>query len=101
MKKYLKPNYIPPVPYPPILVVPLLMILVLPITKFDRKDHAQLFENTTYHSIKEFKAFLGEDGFELYKLSDFVDLCNNEEFNPAQYWLSYIYLKIEPQTNFF
>lgn len=33
---------------------------------------------------------MGCENFELCSISDFMDLCNNEEFYPINYWLGYI-----------
>lgn len=78
-----------------------LLIVLLPVAKFDRKWHAEHYENCTFNSIDEFESTLYSDishapGYEIYNLSDFMDLCNDEYFFPDNYWLSYVYLENVP-----
>jgi len=66
------------------------IIILIPLNNDDRVNGRGVAEsiehNTTLETIQKEH---GED-IEGYSLSDFMDLCNNQEFNPDSYWVSYI-----------
>lgn len=63
-------------------------ILLLPIDKYDRRSHAEFFENTLFDE-HQLKNEIPED-VTIMTLSEFMDLCNDEELNLDKYWVSYI-----------
>ena len=63
-----------------------MIIVLLPITLFDRKQ-AERIENC--ESSNENVKKIIEQSI-CMEISDFMDLCNNQEFDIEQYWLTYI-----------
>ena len=63
-----------------------MIIVLLPITLFDRKQAEQI-ENC--ESSSEIVKKIIEKAI-CMEISDFMDLCNNQEFDIEQYWLTYI-----------
>jgi hypothetical protein len=69
-------------------IVDSIRVLLYPIDNHDRRTDAEHIENNGY-TIDELMSGLPPD-VEVYTLSEFMELCNNEEFNPDSYWVSYI-----------
>jgi hypothetical protein len=63
-----------------------MIIVLLPITLFDRKQAEQI-ENCE-SSSENVKKIIEQSI--CMEISDFMDLCNNQEFDIEQYWLTYI-----------
>lgn len=69
-------------------IVDSIRVLLYPIDNHDRRTDAEHIENNGY-TIDELMSGLPND-VSVLTLSEFMDLCNNEEFNPDSYWVSYI-----------
>jgi hypothetical protein len=67
------------------------MIVMLPIDKFDRRRDAEHLENNTLNEIQvqEWK----DKGAAVLQLTEFMDLCNDQEIDLGGYWISYITLE--------
>jgi hypothetical protein len=63
-----------------------MIIVLLPITLFDRKQ-AERIENCELSNENVKKIIEQSICMEIF---DFMDLCNNQEFDIEQYWLTYI-----------
>lgn len=66
-------------------------VVLLPIDQFDRRRHAEYWENTSM-TAGEVKGITDKGG-SLYTLSDFMDLCNDQALDMEKFWISYITLK--------
>jgi hypothetical protein len=66
------------------------MIVMLPIDKFDRRRDAEHLENNTLNKVQvqEWR----DKGAAVLQLTEFMDLCNDQEINLGGYWISYITL---------
>ena len=64
------------------------MIVMLPIDKFDRRRDAEHLENNTLNEIQvqEWR----DKGAAVLRLTEFMDLCNDQEIELGGYWISYI-----------
>ena len=64
------------------------MIVMLPIDKFDRRRDAEHLENNTLNEIQvqEWR----DKGAAVLALTEFMDLCNDQEIDLGGYWISYI-----------
>ena len=69
-------------------IVDSIRVLLYPIGNHDRRTDAEHIENNGY-TLVELETVLPND-VQVYTLSQFMDLCNDEEFNPDSYWVSYI-----------
>jgi len=69
------------------------LILLFEINFFDKKD-AENIENNTYNADQLLQildmAIDKETTIGVYSLSDFMGLCNNQEINLEDYWITYI-----------
>jgi hypothetical protein len=67
------------------------MIVMLPIDKFDRRRDAEHLENNTLtqDQVQEWR----DKGAAVLALTEFMDLCNDQEIDLGGYWISYITLK--------
>lgn len=67
------------------------MIVMLPIDKFDRRRDAEHLENNTLNKVQvqEWR----DKGAAVLQLTEFMDLCNDQEIDLGGYWISYIILK--------
>jgi len=63
-------------------------IVMLPIDKFDRIRDAEPMENNTMgpQQIDELRT----RGAAVLELSEFMDLCNDQQIDLGGYWISYI-----------
>lgn len=52
-------------------------------------------EELEFETLEDLQKTLKTTDFELYTLSDFVDLWNNEEVDPDEYWIGYVNLDEE------
>jgi len=66
------------------------MIVMLPIDKFDRRRDAEHLENNTLNQVQvqEWR----DKGAAVLRLTEFMDLCNDQEIELGGYWISYITL---------
>ena len=66
------------------------MIVMLPIDKFDRRRDAEHLENNTLNKVQvqEWR----DKGAAVLALTEFMDLCNDQEIDLGGYWISYITL---------
>jgi len=66
------------------------MIVMLPIDKFDRRRDAEHLENNILNEIQvqEWR----DKGAAVLRLTEFMDLCNDQEIELGGYWISYITL---------
>jgi hypothetical protein len=64
------------------------MIVMLPIDKFDRRRDAEHLENNTLtqDQVQEWR----DKGAAVLALTEFMDLCNDQEIDLGGYWISYI-----------
>jgi hypothetical protein len=69
-------------------IVDSIRVLLYPIDNHDRRTDAEHIENNGY-TLEELETVLPND-VSVLTLSQFMELCNNEEFNPDSYWVSYI-----------
>jgi hypothetical protein len=69
-------------------IVDSIRVLLYPMDNHDRITDAEYIENNGY-TLEELETVLPND-VSVLTLSEFMDLCNNEEFNPDSYWVSYI-----------
>jgi hypothetical protein len=67
------------------------MIVMLPIDKFDRRRDAEHLENNTLNEIQVQE--LRSRGAAVLALTEFMDLCNDQEIDLGGYWISYITLE--------
>jgi hypothetical protein len=67
------------------------MIVMLPIDKFDRRRDAEHLENNTLNKVQvqEWR----DKGAAVLQLTEFMDLCNDQEIDLGGYWISYITLE--------
>ena len=67
------------------------MIVMLPIDKFDRRRDAEHLENNTLNQVQvqEWR----DKGAAVLRLTEFMDLCNDQEIDLGGYWISYITLE--------
>ena len=63
-------------------------IVMLPIAKFDRRKDAEHLENNTMDQIQV--EDLRTRGATVLALTEFMDLCNDQELDLGEYWISYI-----------
>lgn len=68
---------------------PKVKIVLLPTNEYDRRSYAERYENTTYKTFKEAREVFGENAG-ICELTDFMDMCNDQEMNLEQYWITYI-----------
>jgi len=63
-------------------------ILVFPVSKYDRREDVEFIEGNTYliDTLETIPNDIGD-----YSLSDFVTLCNDEEFNIDGHWITWVY----------
>lgn len=62
-------------------------VILLPVGFFS-KEAAYGIENTTLTNLYDVNFM--EDGGEAYRLSEFIDACNNREIDFSKYWLTYV-----------
>ena len=63
-------------------------IVMLPIDKFDRRRDAEHLENNVFSNedIKQWQ----DKGAAVLALTEFMDLCNDQQLDLGEYWISYI-----------
>lgn len=63
-------------------------IVMLPIDKFDRRRDAEHLENNVLanEDIKQWQ----DKGAAVLALTEFMDLCNDQQLDLGEYWISYI-----------
>ena len=62
-------------------------VILLPIDIFNR-EKAESIENTILTNLYDVDFM--KDGGEAYRLSEFMDACNNQEIDLSKYWLTYV-----------
>lgn len=67
-------------------------VILLNVNHLDEISRTDLegIEGMTFNNNSELCNHLKSDKFKLYNMSDFVDLCNNEEFNVDDHFVTYI-----------
>lgn len=78
-------------------------IVLLAVDIFDRRQHAEFIENEEFKNIKEVYSLLQKDidteltdgEVLIYKLTDFMDACNDQELELDLWWVSYVTIKNE------
>ncbi len=68
-------------------------IVLLPIQNGNCRTQLEGFENENFENKNYAIELINDYGckdFEIYNLSDFMDLCNDELFEPNKFWLGYI-----------
>ena len=75
-------------------------IVLADVNSFDRRNFAEDIEDKTFNTFDEFKNFIGDEreingcyNLLYYNLSDFMDMCNDQEINLENYWVTYINIK--------
>lgn len=75
-------------------------MVLFPVNSFDRHEQPERFEAQTYNDLEAFKGALKDDlghstfgDLRVYRLTDFMEMCNDEEINLCDFWVSYIYTK--------
>ncbi len=63
-------------------------------TEIDRRDLENI-EDQSFKTLEDLQNELKTTNFEIYTLSEFMDLWNNEEVTPEQNWIGYINLEEE------
>ena len=66
------------------------MIVMLPVSQFDRRRDAEHLENNTMNQIQVDE--LRSRGAAVLALTEFMDLCNDQDIELGEYWISYITL---------
>lgn len=64
------------------------MIVMMPIAKFDRRKDAERLENDTMDMVQVNE--LRDRGAAVLALTEFMDLCNDQQIDLGGYWVSYI-----------
>lgn len=64
------------------------MIVMMPIAKFDRRKDAEHLENNTMDLIQVNE--LRARGAAVLALTEFMDLCNDQQIDLGGYWISYV-----------
>lgn len=62
-------------------------VLLYPVESHDRRGDAEFIENNGYfkHELENLPSDVRD-----YTLTDFMDMCNNEEIELDAYWVSYV-----------
>lgn len=72
-------------------------IILIPVRGITNgRKKCELIENSEFKSIRAVKLFLAKERvkkYSVYSLTDFMDLCNNQEIVLDNYWLSYFKIK--------
>lgn len=63
-------------------------ILLFLVDKYDRRTDVEFIENNVY-DLHQLETAIPNDVWVL-TLSEFSDLCNNQEFDIENYWVTYI-----------
>ena len=63
-------------------------MLLFPIDKYDRRNDVEFIENN-YYTLDELETKIAKD-IVVLSLSDFQDLCNDQEFDIENYWVTYV-----------
>ena len=63
-------------------------------TEIDRRDLENI-EDQSFKTLEDLQNELKTTNFEIYTLSEFMDLWNNEEVTPEQNWIGYVNLEEE------
>jgi hypothetical protein len=66
-------------------------ILLLDIDIHDRRKGAEFIENSEFTPTQ--LRVMSNSGVGIYTLSEFMDLCNDQEFYIDGYWVTYIRVK--------
>ncbi len=73
------------------------IVVVIPVEEMSNgRRFAESIENQKFSSIEQLEESALPEGeinnYELYELTDFMDLCNDQELNLEIVWISYIWL---------
>ena len=63
-------------------------VLLFPVGgDYDRRGDAEFIENSSY-DINQLRALPND--VQVYTLSEFMDICNDQQFDIEEYWVTYI-----------
>jgi hypothetical protein len=69
------------------------VVVLISVSDFtDGRKIAERIENTLFNTCDDIRRTIkeNENGLvSIYPISDFMDLCNNEEINLGEFWVSY------------
>jgi len=71
-------------------------IVLFPISSCDRKTDAESIEGETFNDEADLSEYLAShlasesNKAQFYTISEFTTLCNNEEFEPNDFWIAYV-----------
>ena len=68
---------------------PKVKIVLLPVDDYDRRKHAEAYENAVFENHDEARKVFGENAG-IYEMTTFMDSCNDQEINLELYWVTYI-----------
>lgn len=71
---------------------PKVRIVLLPIEQYDRRKNAEAYENAVFETHEEARKIFGEVAG-ICELHTFMDMCNDQEINLEDYWVTYITIK--------
>lgn len=66
-------------------------IILMPVGVSDRKD-AEYLENMVFKKGELGKAMHHQ--WAVFELTDFMDVCNNQEMNLDNYWVTYVHVEV-------
>ena len=70
---------------------PNVVIVLFPISQYDRKDVVEAYENALFEDIQEVKDVFKKA--RVMELTDFMDLCNDEDELIGTNWIGYVRVK--------
>lgn len=77
-------------------------IVLLAVDIFDRRQHAELIENETFKDLNSVYRLLSKDRDDIsrddvlfYRLTDFMDACNDQMLELELWWVTYVNIKNE------
>lgn len=71
---------------------PKVRIVLLPIEQYDRRKVAEAYENAVFETHEEARKIFGEVAG-ICELTTFMDMCNDQEIELENYWVTYITIK--------
>lgn len=71
---------------------PKVRIVLLPVMSYDRRKVAEAYENAVFETHDEARKVFGENAG-ICELTTFMEMCNDQELNLEDYWITYITIK--------
>ena len=71
---------------------PKVKIVLMPIDEYDRRKNAEAYENAVFETHDEARKVIGEKAG-ICELTTFMEMCNDQELDLEQYWITYITIK--------